>query len=59
MIPYFQVLNEWIGIFDLPINLKWALAGYFERLLNRLLNNGFLRIFFWLQSECVQYTEFE
>jgi hypothetical protein len=59
MIPYFEVLNEWIGIFDFPVNLKRACTGYLERFLSMLFHKSFLGVFVRFQIECVVYAEFE
>ena len=59
MIPYFEVLKEWIGIFDHPINFERTCTGYLERFLNMLLHKSFLGVFVRFQIECVVYAEFE
>jgi hypothetical protein len=59
MIPYFEVLNEWIGIFDFPINFKRACTCYLERFLSMLFHKSFLGVFVRFQIERVVNAEFE
>jgi hypothetical protein len=59
MIPNFEVLNEWIGIFGFPVNLKRTYTCYLERFLNMLFHKSFLGIFVGFQIECVVNAEFE
>ena len=44
VIPNLEVLNEWISIFDLPVDLEWTQTGYLECFLDVLFHKSFLRV---------------